>query len=123
MPEVIEDSRPDEADHEPSQESVPELAFTDAASATRWMNGLPLSNVGMAYEALLGQLHALTHSEIGPRDRATIAEVAREPVAHLHATSAKPRRPIRRSRCGRRCGSSTRCACGRCSKAVPSSRA
>jgi len=89
MPEVIEDSRPADADHEPSQDAVPELAFTDAASATRWMNALPLSNVGAAYEALLGQLHALTHSEIGPRDRATIAELAREPVAHLHAELAR----------------------------------
>jgi hypothetical protein len=48
MPEIIEDSPPAEVDHEPSQEPVPELALTDAASATRWVNALPLSNVGMA---------------------------------------------------------------------------
>ncbi|HEY3554913.1 MAG TPA: hypothetical protein VGL67_07395, partial [Casimicrobiaceae bacterium] len=89
MPEVIEQPRPAETDDEASQESIPELAFTDAASATRWMNALPLSNVGIAYEALLGQLHALTQSDIGPRDRATIAELAREPVAHLHAELAR----------------------------------
>jgi hypothetical protein len=89
MPEIIEDSPPAEVDHEPSQEPVPELALTDAASATRWVNALPLSNVGMAYGALLGQLHALTNSDIGPRDRATIAELAREPVVHLHAELAR----------------------------------
>jgi hypothetical protein len=89
MPEVMEQPRPGEADDEASQEALPELAFRDAAAATRWMNALPLSNVGTAYEALLGQLHALTHSDIGPRDRATIAELAREPVAHLHGELAR----------------------------------
>src|SRR5690348_5777985 len=68
---------------------LPELAFTDAASATRWMKALPLSSVAQAYDALLGQLRALTASEIGPRDRATIAELAREPVFHLHAELAR----------------------------------
>src|SRR5690349_23936437 len=61
---------------------LPELAFSDTPSATRWMKSLPLSNVGQAYEALLGQLRALTASDIGPRERATIAELAREPVVH-----------------------------------------
>ena len=69
--------------------ALPELAFTDAASATRWMKALPLSNVGQAYEALLGQLRALTASDIGPRDRATSAELAREPVVHLHGELAR----------------------------------
>ena len=70
---------------EATSAQAPELAFTDAASATRWMKSLPLSSVAQAYEALLGQLRALTASDIGPRDRATIAELAREPVVHLHA--------------------------------------
>src|SRR6185312_2153853 len=70
-------------------EAPPELAFTDAASATRWVRGLPLSSVSQAYQEILGQLHALTASTIGPRDRATIAELIREPVAHLHAELAR----------------------------------
>ncbi|HSC24466.1 MAG TPA: hypothetical protein VLG08_12180 [Casimicrobiaceae bacterium] len=75
----------DEAETTP----LPELAFSDTPSATRWMKSLPLSNVGQAYEALLGQLRALTASDIGPRERATIAELAREPVVHLHTELAR----------------------------------
>lgn len=70
-------------------EELPELAFTDAPGAARWIKALPLSSVGLAYEALLGQLRALTASEIGPRDRATIAELVREPVAYLHGELAR----------------------------------
>jgi len=68
----------------PEPQALPELAFRDAAGAARWMKTLPLSSVGQAYEVLFGQLQALTASEIGPRDRATIAELARDPVAYLH---------------------------------------
>jgi hypothetical protein len=74
---------------EPAPAEQPTLAFTDAVSAAQWMKALPLSSVGQAYEALLAQLQALTASEIGPRDRATIAELAREPVAHLHTELAR----------------------------------
>ena len=70
-------------------EAPPEVAFTDAASATRWVRSLPLSSVSQAYQEILGQLQALTASTIGPRDRATIAELIREPVAHLHAELAR----------------------------------
>lgn len=86
--------RPAEADAVGQPEPAPaertaELAFNDAASAAQWMKALPLSSVGQAYEALLAQLRALTESPIGPRDRATIAELAREPVAYLHAELAR----------------------------------
>lgn len=74
---------------DPAPEAAVELAFTDAPGAAQWMKSLPLSSVAQAYDALLGQLHALTASEIGPRDRATIAELAREPVAHLHTELAR----------------------------------
>jgi hypothetical protein len=70
-------------------EAPPELAFTDAPSATRWVRSLPLSSVAQAYQEIRGQLQALTASTIGPRDRATIAELIREPVAHLHAELAR----------------------------------
>src|SRR5690348_11980820 len=52
----------DESSAEP-----PQPAFTDAASATRWVKSLPLSNVSLAYQEILGQLHALTASPMGPR--------------------------------------------------------
>lgn len=81
---------PDEPDvPEEASPELPELAFTDAPSATRWVKSLPLSNIGQTYQELLGQLHALTASHIGPRDRATIAELIREPVAHLHTELAR----------------------------------
>jgi hypothetical protein len=86
-PPPVDADATDEAD--PAPESLPEPAFNDAGSAGRWMKALPLSTVGQAYEMLLGQLRALTASEMGPRDRATIAELAREPVAHLHAELAR----------------------------------
>src|SRR3954464_5207892 len=69
--------------------ATPELAFTDAPSASRWVKSLPLSNIGQAYRQVLDQLHALTASEVGPRDRATIAEIVREPVAYLHTELAR----------------------------------
>jgi len=74
---------------EDAPQEPPKLAFTDAASATRWVKALPLSNVGQAYQLLIEQLQALTASTIGPRDRATIAELVREPVAHLHTELAR----------------------------------
>ncbi len=85
---------PDPTTEAPGQQETPppqlrELAFTDALSAAQWMKSLPLSAVAQAYDALLAQLQALTASEIGPRDRATIAELAREPVAHLHTELAR----------------------------------
>jgi hypothetical protein len=84
---AAEADAPGAAEPAPGDESV--LAFHDAAGAAQWMKALPLSSVGQAYEALLGQLRALTTSEMGPRDRATIAELAREPVAYLHAELAR----------------------------------
>ena len=77
------------ADDTEHHEALPALALRDAASATRWLKALPLSNVAQAYELLLGQLRALTASDTGPRERATIAELAREPLVHLHAELAR----------------------------------
>jgi hypothetical protein len=73
----------------PAAAETAQLAFGDAAGATRWVKSLPLSNIGPAYHALLSQLQALTASHMAPRDRATIAEIIREPVAHLHAELAR----------------------------------
>jgi hypothetical protein len=84
---IEQDAAPvDESD---AQQALPALALHDAASATRWMKALPLSNVGQSYELLFGQLQALTASQTGPRERATIAELAREPLVHLHTELAR----------------------------------
>jgi cyclic-di-GMP-binding protein len=68
---------------------VPPLGFADAESAKRWANGLPLTNVGQVYEAVHGQLRALSAAAFPPRERATIAEVLRDQVAHLHTELAR----------------------------------
>jgi hypothetical protein len=85
QPELPEESEA----AEPAAPELPELAFSDAPSATRWVKSLPLSNIAQAYQEIFGQLQALTASTLGPRDRATIAELIREPVAHLHAELAR----------------------------------
>ena len=41
------------------------------------------------YEAVRGQLRALSAADFSPRERATIAEVMREQVAHLHTELAR----------------------------------
>jgi hypothetical protein len=79
----------DDAPADEGADTLPALALHDAASATRWLKALPLSNVGQAYDMLLGQLRALTASDTGPRERATIAELAREPLVHLHDELAR----------------------------------
>ena len=70
-------------------DDTPALAWSDSAGASRWMKALPLAGVGQAHAALLGQLRAMAAAEIPPRERATIAELAREPVVHLHAELAR----------------------------------
>ncbi|HEX6138761.1 MAG TPA: hypothetical protein VF059_13995 [Casimicrobiaceae bacterium] len=84
LPATEEPAQPEAAPQEP-----PQLAFSDAVAAAAWIRTLPLSNVTLAYDTLLGQLRALTATDIGPRDRATIAELAREPVAYLHVELAR----------------------------------
>ena len=66
-----------------------ELAFTDAEACTRWLRGLPLSNIPKHFEAIHGQLRQLSEADISPRERGTIAEVLREPVLYLHTELAR----------------------------------
>src|SRR2546423_14201999 len=61
-----------------------DVAFTDAESAQRWLKSLPLTNVSQLTLALLTQLRAMSALEYPPRERARIAELIREQVAHLH---------------------------------------
>ena len=67
----------------------PALAFSDTDSAKRWAKTLPLASVSQVYDAVMGQLHAVSAADFAPRERATIAEVLREPVAHLHTELAR----------------------------------
>jgi hypothetical protein len=74
---------------EPVPGAVPSLAFADADSAKRWAKSLLITSVTPLYEAVRGQLRALSAADFAPRERATIAEVMREQVAHLHTELAR----------------------------------
>jgi hypothetical protein len=69
--------------------SAVSLAFVDAESAAKWADSLPFATAGQAHEALVEQLRAVTAASFSARERATIAEVLREPVGHLHTELAR----------------------------------
>lgn len=69
-------------------ERVP-LAFADADGAKRWANALPFATAAQAFEALVGQLKAVAGADFSARERATLAEVLRDPVGHLHTELAR----------------------------------
>jgi hypothetical protein len=73
----------------PRPSAVPPLGFADAEGAKRWANGLPLTNVAQVFEAVHGQLKALSVADFAPRERATIAEILRDQVAYLHTELAR----------------------------------
>lgn len=70
-------------------DAIPPLAFADSDGAKRWAKSLLITAVTPLYEAIRGQLRALSAAEFSPRERATIAEVMREQVAHLHTELAR----------------------------------
>ncbi len=70
-------------------DAPPSLAFADADGAKRWAKSLLVTGVNPLYEAILGQLTALSQADFAPRERATIAEVMRDQVAHLHTELAR----------------------------------
>jgi hypothetical protein len=74
---------------DPAARGTVALAFTDADGAKRWANALPMTGVSAMYAAVMGQLKALSAADFPPRERATIAEVLREPVAFLHTELAR----------------------------------
>jgi hypothetical protein len=65
------------------------LAFADADGCSKWLRGLPLSNIPKHFEAIHGQLKLLSETELSPRERARIAEVMREAVLYLHTELAR----------------------------------
>ena len=73
----------------PRPPGVPALAFADAEGVKQWAKTLPLTSVAQVYEAVLGQLRAMSAAEFTPRERATIAEVMRDQAAHLHTELAR----------------------------------
>jgi hypothetical protein len=70
-------------------DEMPALAFTDAESAKRWAKSLLITGVTPLYETINGQLRAMSAADFPPRERATIAEVMRDQVAHLHTELAR----------------------------------
>src|SRR4051812_7327873 len=69
--------------------AAPVPQFSDADGATRWVKGLPITNVPQIYAAVMEQLRALTAATLLPRERARIAEVLRDSVGHLHTELAR----------------------------------
>lgn len=72
-----------------AEREVPSLAFADADGAKRWAKSLLVTGLAPLYETIHGQLRALSASSFAPRERATIAEVMRDQVAHLHTELAR----------------------------------
>jgi len=73
----------------PADRAIPPLAFADADGAKRWAKTLMVAGVSPLYEAIYGQLRALSAAAFAPRERATIAEVLRDQVGHLHTELAR----------------------------------
>ncbi len=73
----------------PPPPSRPSLLFFDSESGRRWAKTIPLMPVAQAFESVQGQLRAMGAAELPPRERATLSEVLREPVAHLHTEFAR----------------------------------
>ncbi len=73
----------------PAADPHPSLAFADADGARRWAKSLMVTGVTPLHEAIHGQLRALSGADFTPRERATIAEVMRDQVAHLHTELAR----------------------------------
>ena len=65
------------------------LAFADVETAKQWAHALPLTSVALVCETVQGQLKALAAATFAPRERATIAEVLRDLIAHLHTELAR----------------------------------
>lgn len=87
MPEqatpIVEAARP------PAADTVPPLAFADTEGASKYLKSLVLLSVPQAYDALTGQLRAIAAADFTPRERGTIAELARDQAAHLHTELAR----------------------------------
>jgi hypothetical protein len=63
--------------------------FGDASGCAKWLQTVPLINVGPAHVRLLGQLEELNAYKLAPAERLKILELLREPVSFVQKESAK----------------------------------
>ena len=70
-----------------SPDSEPE--FTDASGCAKWLQTVPLINVGPAHARLLGQLEELNTYKLAPAERLKILELMRDPVNFVQKEQAK----------------------------------
>jgi len=64
-------------------------AFNDAASCTKWLSQLQLTNLTLAHATLRAQVEELSRCPMRGKDRLQILEVLRESVATVQADSIK----------------------------------
>jgi hypothetical protein len=64
-------------------------AFTDASGCTKWLQTVPLINVGPAHARLLEALDELNVCKVAPAERLKILELLREPVAFVQKEQSK----------------------------------
>jgi len=70
-----------------SPDAQPE--FTDASGCAKWLQTVPLINVGPAHVRLLGQLEELNTYKLAPAERLKILELMRDPVNFVQKELAK----------------------------------
>jgi hypothetical protein len=63
--------------------------FSDASGCAKWLQSLPLINVGPAQVRLLGQLEELNACKLPPAERLKILELMREPVSFVQKEQSK----------------------------------
>jgi cyclic-di-GMP-binding protein len=70
-----------------SADAAPE--FTSASGCAKWLQTVPLINVGPAHERLLEQLDELNTFQLAPGERLKILELLREPVGFVLKENSK----------------------------------
>ena len=70
-----------------SPDAEPE--FTDASGCAKWLQTVPLINVGPAHGRLLGALEELNAYKVAPAERLKILELLREPVSFVQKEQSK----------------------------------
>jgi hypothetical protein len=63
--------------------------FKDSAGCAKWLQSLPLVNIGPSHERVLGQLEELNACDIAPAERLKILELLREPVTFVQTELSK----------------------------------
>ncbi|TMG76553.1 MAG: hypothetical protein E6H75_08065, partial [Betaproteobacteria bacterium] len=63
--------------------------FKDSAGCAKWLQTLPLVNVGPSHDRILGQLEELNACNIAPAERLKIMELLREPVTFVQKELSK----------------------------------